>query len=146
MRSLCDSIISTFPKNRWLTSPPLILLLFAVSRRVLKDEFNTENEPDEINPDPSGSDSTADIYDDDTIPPAPKLQGNHTPVTPGRTLAPDKSPSPPKSPTPPLSTMLGDNGVNGGDGTGDSSKRHGATTTTNRIGFWTEGERERASC
>lgn len=58
------------------------LLPYVVSRNVLKDEYHISNELDEINPDPSADHN--DVYDDESIPPAPKLQGNfsHTTLQP----------------------------------------------------------------
>lgn len=46
---------------------------------MLKDEYHTSNELDEINPDPSGDQN--DVYDDESVPPAPKLQGNFSHTT-----------------------------------------------------------------
>lgn len=54
-------------------------MLSPVSRNVLKGEYHTSNELDEVNPDPSADQN--DVYDDESIPPAPKLQGNFTHTT-----------------------------------------------------------------
>lgn len=51
----------------------------AVSRNVLKEEYHTSNELDETVPDPSADQN--DVYDDESIPPAPKLQGNYSHTT-----------------------------------------------------------------
>lgn len=46
---------------------------------MLKKEYDTSNELDEVNPDPSIDHN--DVYDDESIPPAPKLQGNFSHTT-----------------------------------------------------------------
>lgn len=110
-----------------------------MSRSVLKDQYNNDHEPDEVNPDPSG-DSTADIYDDDTIPPAPKLQGNHSQSTEMPTAA--------KQPGQPNGQTADGGGSDDGSDAGAAVRPHNTATAggagggaTIGIGFWTAGRR-----
>lgn len=98
---------------------------------MLKDQYNNDHEPDEINPDPSG-DSTADIYDDDTIPPAPKLQGNHSQSTELPPVA--KQPGEPGG-------QKADAGADDSNGLSVTPHITSATTAgvSNGISFWMAG-------